>query len=167
MVQKNAAVAIYAKPSQTQKVVTELVRSGFDLKRLSVMGKAYQEQKEMVAYYIQGERIMCWGQMSGFWNKLSAMIRGGALFSIPGTGPLLVIGPISLWIVVALENSAIFGGLSALGATLYSLGLTKESIHDYEEALRKGNYLVIVHGPAQAVMEAKRVFKSMEIASSV
>jgi hypothetical protein len=166
MLHENATVAIYANPSQAQKAITALAKSGFDLKRLSVVGKAYREQKELAAYYWQGEHLKCWGEQSGFWNRLASMIRGWALFSIPDTGPLLVIGSLALWIVVVLDNSAIFSGLSALGATLYSMGLTKDSIQDYEEALRKGNYLVVVHGPAQEVMRAKKIFRSAEVAVS-
>jgi hypothetical protein len=166
MIHENAAVAIFSNPGQAQNVVADLARSGFDLKRLSVVGKAYREQNEPIAYYKQGDQMKCWGERSGFWNKLCSTIRGWALFSIPGTGLLLVVGPLALWIVMALDNSAIFGNLSALGAMLYSMGLTKESVQNYEEALRKGNYLVIVHGPAEEVRRAKRVLKSAETASS-
>jgi hypothetical protein len=166
MLHDNAAVAIFADPGQAQNVIAELARSGFDLKRLSVAGKAYREQNELVAYYRQGDQMKCWGERSGFWNRLCSMIRGWALFSSPGTGLLLVVGPLALWIVLALENSPIFGGLSAFGAMLYSMGLAKDSVQDYEEALRKGNYLVIVHGPAKEVMRAKRIIKSVEAASS-
>jgi hypothetical protein len=164
MLHENAAIAIYANPNQAQKAVTALARSGFDLKRLSVIGKAYREQKDLAAYYRQGEYMKCWGEHSNFWNRLSSMLRGWALFSIPGTGPLLVVGSLALWIVVVLDNSAIFGGLSALGATLYSMGLTKDTVQDYEEAIRKGSYLVVIHGPAREVMRAKKIFKSAESA---
>ena len=88
------------------------------------------------------------------------LIRDWVFFTCPGTGSLLVIGPISLWVVAILKNSAIFSGLSVLGAMLYSMGLARDSVQDYEEALRKGSYLLIVHGPSQEVMEAKRILKS-------
>ncbi|MEJ2108737.1 MAG: hypothetical protein P8Z37_02275 [Acidobacteriota bacterium] len=72
-----------------------------------------------------------------------------------------MIGPISLWIVAVLDNSSIFGSLSILGATLYSMGLAKDSVQDYEQALRKGSYLLIVHGPSHEVTQAKRILKSI------
>lgn len=166
MLQENAMVAIYTNPAQAQNAVKELERSGFDLKQLSVIGKAYREQREMVAYYKQGDQMKCWGEQSSFWNRLCYMIHGWALLSMPDTGPLLVVGPLAMWIVVALDNTAIFGGLSAFGATLYSMGLAKNNVQDYEEALRNGNYLVIVHGPAREVIRAKRIFRSARIALS-
>ena len=88
MLQENATVAIYATPGQAQDAIKELEKSGFNLKRLSIVGKAYNEQDEVVAYYRQGDQMKCWGELSGFWNTLSSIIRGWALFSIPSTGPL-------------------------------------------------------------------------------
>ena len=163
MLKQNALVAIYSNPGEAQEAVITLARSGFDLERLSVVGKAYRERKDVVAYYQDGDAMKCWGELGYFWNGISSMIHGWALVRMPGRDPLLVVGQLALWIVVALDNSAIFGGLSALGATLYSMGLSQNSVHDYEEALRKGNYLVVIHGPAQEVMRAKKIFKSAEI----
>ena len=163
MLQQNALVTVYSNPSEAQEAVMALATSGFDLDRLSVIGKAYRERKELVAYYQEGEHMKCWGDLGDFWNGITSMVQGWALFRMPERDPLLVVGALAMWIVVALDNSAIFGGLSALGATLYSMGLAKNSVHDYEEALRKGNYLVVVHGPAQEVMRAKKIFRSADI----
>ena len=163
MLQENALVAIYSNPGKTQKAVTALARSGFDLERISVVGKAYRKSKDLAAYYRQGEHMKVWGDQGDFWNRLSSMIGGWALFRMPDWEPLLVVGALALWIVVALDNSAIFGGLNALGATLYNMGLPKDNVQNYEEALRRGNYLIVVHGPSQEVMRAKKIFKSAEI----
>jgi hypothetical protein len=163
MTQQNALVAIYSNPGEVQEAIKALSESGFDLERFSVVGKAYLEQKEPVAYYQQGEQMMCWGDLSDFWNPLSSMTRGWAMFRIPGITPLLAIGPLAVWIVAVLDNYSIFNGLSALGAAFYSMGIAKDNIHEYEEALRKGNYLVCVHGPALEVMRAKKIFKSAKI----
>jgi hypothetical protein len=160
MIKENAAVSICANPDQLQGAVVELKKFGFDIKRISVVGKAYEKKQELTAYYEQGDTLKCWGKQSDFWNRLCAIIQDWVFFSCPGTGSLLVIGPISLWVVAVLKNSAIFSGLSVLGAMLYSMGLAKDSVQDYEEALRKGSYLLIVHGPSQEVMEAKRILKS-------
>jgi hypothetical protein len=162
MVKENATVSICANPDQVQKAVVDLERYGFDIKRISVIGKAYGEKQELAAYYKQGDKLKCWGKQSDFWNRLCILIRDWIFFSCPGTGALLVIGPVSLWIIAVLDNSSIFGGLSVLGATLYSMGLAKDSVQDYEEALRKGSYLLIVHGPSQEVMQAKRILKSVD-----
>jgi hypothetical protein len=163
MLKQNALVTIYSNPGEAQEAVMALAKSGFDLERLSVAGKAYRERKELVAYYREGDHMKCWGDLGYFWNGISSMIRGWTLLRMPDRDPLIVVGHLALWVVVALDNSAIFGGLSAFGATLYSMGFSKNSVHDYEEALRKGNYLVVIHGPAQEVTRAKKIFESAEI----
>jgi len=150
-------------PGEAQEAVLALSRSGFNLERLSVAGKAYREREDLVAYYREGDHMKCRGDLDYFWNGISSMTQGWALLRMPDEDPLLVVGQLALWIVVALENSAIFGGLSSLGATLYTMGLSKNSINDYEEALRRGHYLVVVHGPSQEVARAKKIFKSEEI----
>ena len=40
------------------------------------------------------------------------------------------------------------GGLSALAAALYSIGLPKDSVMQYETALKSAKFLVIAHGTA-------------------
>lgn len=47
-------------------------------------------------------------------------------------------GPIVAWIVAALEGAAVVGGISAHGAGLYSLGIPKKSILQYETSLKAG-----------------------------
>jgi len=65
---------------------------------------------------------------------------------IPGIGPLLIAGPLVGWLVGALESAVLVGGLSALGAGLYGLGIPKDSILRYETALKADKFVVIVHG---------------------
>lgn len=164
--EENTTVTIYSNPDQVQSALVQLEKFGFDLNRISVIGKAYRDQKELAAYYEQDKKLKCWGERSEFWNRLSSVIRKWVLFSCPGTGSLLVVGPIAVWIVAVLNNSAIFVGLSALGATLYSMGLAKDRVQDCEESLRKGSYLLIVHGPAQEVTQAKKILQSADTARS-
>jgi hypothetical protein len=74
---------------------------------------------------------------------------------IPGLGPLLAAGPIVGWIVGALEGAAVVGGLSALGAGLYSIGIPQDSIIEYETQLKAGKFVVIAHGSPAEVSHAQ------------
>ena len=75
------------------------------------------------------------------------LLFGSAFFFIPGIGPLIVFGPLVAWIVGGLEGAVVVGGLSALGAALYGIGIPKDSIMQYETALKSDEFLVIAHGP--------------------
>jgi hypothetical protein len=59
--------------------------------------------------------------------------------------------------VGALEGAAVVGGLSALGAALYGLGIPKDSVVEYETALKADKFLLMVHGTAQEAVEAKSI----------
>jgi hypothetical protein len=49
------------------------------------------------------------------------------------------------------------GGLSALGAGLYSIGIPKDSIVKYETALQTDQFLLVAHGTAAEVTKAKDI----------
>jgi hypothetical protein len=50
-----------------------------------------------------------------------------------------------------LESAVVVGGISALGAGLYGLGIPKDSIIKYETAIKSDRFLLIAHGtPAEA-----------------
>ena len=49
------------------------------------------------------------------------------------------------------------GGLSAVGAGLYSVGIPEDSILRYETALKTGKFVLIVHGSKEEVVHAKEI----------
>ena len=60
------------------------------------------------------------------------------------------------WVVGALEGAVVVGGLSALGAGLYGLGIPKDSVLRYETALKSDKFVVIVHGSPDETTRAKK-----------
>jgi hypothetical protein len=64
------------------------------------------------------------------------------------------------WIVAALEGAVVVGGVSALGAGLYSMGIPKDSIVKYETALKTDQFLLIVHGTAAEVAKARDIIET-------
>jgi hypothetical protein len=152
---ENAVVAVYNTHTEAEAAVKELQRSGFDMKRLSIVGKDYHTEEHIVGYYNTGDRMRYWGKLGAFWGGLWGFLFGSAFFLIPGIGPVLVAGPLVSWIVGALEGAVITGGLTALGAALYGIGIPKNSVLEYETALKSDKFLVIAHGTAADVTEAK------------
>ncbi len=57
-------------------------------------------------------------------------------------------GPLVAWIVGALEGAAVLGGLSAIGAGLYGMGIPKDSVIQYEAAIKTDKFLLMVEGTA-------------------
>ena len=88
------------------------------------------------------------------------MLFGAAFFVIPGIGPLVIAGPLVAWIVGALEGAVVVGGLSALGAGLYSIGIPKDSVVKYETALKADKFLVLAHGTSEEVSTARNIMQT-------
>ena len=121
------------------------------------MGKDYHSDEQVVGYYNAGDRMKYWGKWGAFWG----LLFGAAFFWVPAIGPVLVGGPLVAWIVAGLENAVVVGGLSAIGAGLYSIGIPKDSIVTYETAIQAGQYVVVAHGTSAEAAEARRVLSTL------
>ncbi|MGO8789795.1 MAG: general stress protein [Terriglobia bacterium] len=160
MSETNAVVAIYDSHLQAEEAVKELQKSGVDMKKLSIVGKDYHTDEQVVGYYNTGDRMKYWGKLGAFWGGLWGMLFGSAFFAIPGLGPVLVAGPLVAWVVGALEGAAVVGGLGAIGAGLCSIGIPKDSVVTYETAIKSDKFLVLVHGTANEVAKAKDIMQT-------
>lgn len=160
MAENSAVVGIYNSHTEAEASIKELERSGFDMKKLSIVGKDYHTEEHVVGYYNAGDRMKVWGKLGAFWGGFWGLLFGSALFFIPGIGPVVVFGPLVGWIVGALEGAVVVGGLSALGAGLYSIGIPKDSIMQYEAALKSDKFLVIAHGTTDEVSRAKNILET-------
>ena len=153
----NTTVAIYKSHAEAEAAIKKLKDSAFDLKKLSIVGRDYHTDEQVIGYYNAGDRIKFWGKEGAFWGGIWGMLFGSAFFIVPGIGPMIIAGPLVAWIIGALEGAAVFGGLSAIGAGLYSLGIPKDSILSYETALKAGKFVLIAHGSAKEVAHAKEI----------
>ena len=160
----NSVVAIYNSHTEAEEAVKELKKAGFDLKKLSIVGKGYHTEEDVVGYYNTGDRMKHWGKLGAFWGGLWGMLFGAAFFAIPGIGPIIVAGPLVAWIVGALEGAAVVGGLSALGAGLVSIGIPKDSVLKYETAVKSDKYVIVAHGSQAEVDKARDILKTTDAA---
>jgi hypothetical protein len=160
MLNENSVIALFDQHTQAEEGVRELQEAGFDMKSLSIVGKGYHTDENVVGYYTTGDRMKYWGANGAFWGGIWGLLFGSAFFMIPGIGPLVAAGPIVAWIVAALEGAAVVGGLSAIGAGLYSIGIPEKSILKYETSLKAGKFMLLVHGTADQVTRAKAILAS-------
>jgi len=161
MTKENASVVILNTHTEAENAVKELQKAGFDMKKLSIVGKDYHTEEDVVGYYNAGDRMKYWGKLGGFWGGLWGILFGSAFFFVPGIGPLIVAGPLVGAIIGGLEGAAFVGGLSALGAGLYSLGIPKDSIIQYETAIKSEKYVLVVHGTEEELVKAKDILKTL------
>lgn len=153
----SSAVGVFGDHQDAESAVKELQKSGYDMKKLSVVGKGYHTEEMVVGYYNTGDRMATWGKYGLFWGWIFGLLFGSAFFIIPGLGPIVVGGPLVTWLIGALETAVVAGGLTALGGALSGIGIAKDSVLRYETALKASKFILVVHGNAQEVARAKNI----------
>ncbi|MCY0880417.1 MAG: permease [Firmicutes bacterium] len=158
---QSAVVGVFATQELADQAVKELQKSGFDMKKLSVIGKGYHTEEQPQGFYTTGEKMKVWGGIGATWGAIWGgfwgLLAGAAFLAVPGVGPVMAAGPLVSLLVGALEGGIVVGGLSAVGAALFSLGVPKDSVIRYEQSLKADKYLLIVHGTPAEVAQAKQL----------
>jgi hypothetical protein len=144
-----------------EEAIKELQKSGLDMQHLSIIGKDYHTEERVVGYYNTGDRMKYWDKMGAFWGGIWGWLMGAAFFAVPGIGPVLVAGPLVTWIVGALEGAAVMGGLSTVGAGLYSFGIPQYTVLKPETALSADRFFLVAHGTETEVSRHTRFSKRL------
>ena len=152
----DTVVAVFGDHQSAETAVKKLADAGIDIKHLSVVGKGYHIDEKVVGFYNTGDRVKFWGKAGAFWGGLWGWL-GGLFLTVPVVGHVIVIGYLAAIAVSAIEGAIVVGGLSALGAALYSIGIPKDSIIKYESAVKAGKFLVIAHGTHEEASRAKDI----------
>jgi len=153
-------ISVTPSHASAEATVKALARAGFDMRKLSVIGKGYLAEERPVGFYSTGDRISTWGGIGGFWGAIWGLLAP-ALFYIPQVGLVAAGGPIGLAIVGALEGAVIVSGASALAAALVGLGLPRDAAIRYDAEIRANRFLVIVHGQLADVARARGIVDAM------
>ena len=157
MITPDSVIAVFADHPAAEAAVKKLTSAGFEMKNLSVVGKGYHTDEKVVGFYNTGDRVKFWGTRGVFWGGLWGLFFGGLFMAIPVVGHVVVLGYLATIAIAGLENAAIVGGLSALGAALYSIGVPKDSVIQYETAVKADGFLVMAHGSPEEMARAKTI----------
>ena len=153
----NTVIAVFADHPAAEMAIKKLTSAGFDMKNLSVVGKGYHTDEKVVGFYNTGDRIKFWGTRGAFWGGFWGLFLGGLFVTAPVVGPVVVLGYIASIFVAAIENAVVVGGISALVAALYGIGVPKDSVIQYETAIKTDSFLVMAHGAAAEIARAKTI----------
>jgi hypothetical protein len=165
MATAESVIAIFADHMAAEAAVKKLAASNFDMKNLSIVGKGYHSEEKVVGFYNIGDRVSFWGARGAMWGGLWGLFFGGLFLTIPVVGSVVVLGSLAAIIISALESAVLVGGVSALGAALYSLGVPKDSAIQYEAAVKADGFLVMAHGTTEEVVRAKAILAATSAAS--
>ena len=153
-------VAVFLDHAAAEDGVKKLAQAGFEMKSLSVVGNGYHTEEKVVGFYNVGDRVRFWGERGAFWGGLWGLFFGGLFIITPAIGPVFVLGYLASAAISAVEGAIVVGGLSALGAALYSVGIPKDSVIAYEAAIKADEFLVMARGGATETSRARAVLGS-------
>ncbi|MGA7325262.1 MAG: general stress protein [Rhodomicrobium sp.] len=162
MSETNTVAAVFPDHQAAETAVKKLADAGFDIKHLSIIGKGYHTDEKVEGFYNAGDRVKFWGSRGAFWGALWGWLMGALFIVVPAVGGVVVLGYLAGIVLSAVEGAVVVGGLSALGAALYSIGIPKNSVVDYETALKADQFLVMVHGSTEEAERAKAILETLE-----
>ena len=165
MTKTDIAVAVYDNHTQAESAVKALQRAGFDMKKLSIIGRDYHTEEHVVGFLNAGDRAKFFGKLGAFWGGLMGMLFGSALLFVPVVGHVIILGPLAATIFAGLQGAVLVGGASALVGALMAIGIPKDSVLRYETALKSDKFLLIVHGDAQEIKRAHELLTTSGLAS--
>jgi hypothetical protein len=147
-------VALFADSVQIQAGLRALRETGFDLGRLSVIGKNQQRDAHVTGWVDSGLGIRCWGRFGLLAGSLCRPGAPSALLLFPGIGQVAIFGPL-----VNALGDALAARDGALGRTLCSLGLPRDSVQHYESAIRQGQLAVLARGSTEQAGALRRLLE--------
>lgn len=155
MEKANLPFYVFNTHVEAEDAIRLLGKSGFDVQKLSLVGKGYHSEEHPVGFYTAGDRIKSWGGPGAFWGGIWGLLFAPAVFFLPGLGLVAMAGPFVAALVSGLEGAVVVGGLSALGAALSQVGVPADEIIKYETALKVDKYVLMIHGDTEEVAKAR------------
>lgn len=159
------AVAVYNSHREAESAVKALQRAGFDMKKLSIIGRDYHTEEHVVGFLNAGDRARFFGKLGAFWGGLMGMLFGSALLFVPVVGHIVILGPLAATLFGGLQGAVLVGGASALVGALSAIGIPKDSVLRYETALKSDKFLLVVHGDGQEIIRARELLTTSGHAS--
>jgi hypothetical protein len=162
MQNSDTAIAVFMTHEEAELAVKQLFQSGFDMKNLSIIGKGFHTEEKVTGFYNIGDRMKFWGVNGAFWGGLWGLFFGGVILTLPVVGHVIVLGYLAATLVSAVEGAVLVGGISALGAALFSIGIPKDSIVQYEADIKADGFLVMAHLAKDEMARAKAILGATE-----
>ena len=160
MSDSDTAVAVYESHASADAAIRQLQQAGFDMKKLSIVGKDFHTEEHAIGYYNTGDRVKFWGKTGAFWGGLAGILFSSAFLVIPVVGHIIVLGPIVSSIIGGIEGAAVVGTGSALAGALVGIGIPKDSVVRYENDVKAGKFLVLAQGSPEEIARARDILRA-------
>lgn len=151
-----AVVAIFRNHDAAEEAVRRLSDGGLPMRHISIVGRNFETREDVQGFYRPADAAFD-GAASGAWfgGLFGLMMGAMGFFVMPAIGALMVMGPLSGMIAGAIGGA----GVGALINGLVAAGVPRDQAVMYQERLKAGEFLVIVHGPAGETARAHEILE--------
>ena len=154
MAYTHTIVASFPSHAEAERVVLELQKEGFDMQKLSIIGKDYQTTENVRGFLTWKDTAKAGAAGGGYWGSfvggLFGILAGAGVLFIPGMAPLIIAGPVAGVLAGWLEGTLVGGaGAAAVGGlagALGGLGIPKNEVLKYETKIQAGEFTILVTG---------------------
>ncbi|MGC9502390.1 hypothetical protein [Baaleninema sp.] len=174
------AVGTFKDMENPALALTELKSAGFPMDRVSIVAKnteVAEEEAEGVekAENLAGAEVKTkvgneadkgaetGAFTGGTLGTLAGLLAGVGVFSLPGLGPVALLGSP----LIAVGSTAVGGAAGAaaggLIGGLIGLGIPEEKAKIYYDRVSEGGYLVIVKGTDREIEQAQKILSQRNI----
>lgn len=163
MTYTHTIIGHFSSHTEAEKAVSDMQEEGFDMTKLSIIGKDYQTAEQVRGFLTWKDTAQAGITGGAYWGSfvggLFGILVGAGVLFIPGMAPLIVAGPIAGVLAGWLEGT-LAGGISAaavggLAGALGGLGISKNEIVKYETKIQAGEFVILVTGSNEDVDQAK------------
>jgi hypothetical protein len=148
-------IAVYPDHASAEDAVRRLQKDGIPMQNVSIIGKDFQAVEKPLGFVTTGS-VAKEGAKVGAWaGGIFALLVGAAFLILPGVGPVVAFGPLSVALLGGVEGAlagAAFGGLTG---ALVGLGVSGDKAIRYESQVKAGKFLVTLQGDGPQIERAK------------
>ena len=150
MTMNDVTIGIFSDQISAEEAIKKLVSGGFGIKEISIAGKGFRGEEKVVGFHNVGNR-------GAFWSGLWSLFSGGVFLTLPVIGHVVFLGYLASAVVAAVDGSKFYGVSSPFGAALFSFGVNRNCVVEYEAVLKSDGFLVLAHGSKVEVDKAKAI----------
>ncbi len=154
---EHSVVVVYKTLGEAEAAVRSLGEGGFPIQKVSIIAQHLTDDRR-VHGYVTACDVAKSSAVTGAWvGGIFGLVVGAAFLWVPGVGPLVVAGSLASMLLGGVEGAVAGAAATGVLGWLIGLGISKEKILKYEEAIKGGKFLVIAHGPEDAVKKAREI----------
>lgn len=154
-----STVGVYETMAEVEAAVRALNQEHYPITQVSIVAQNFETEKDVHGFISVGD-VAKDGARSGAWfGGVFGLLMGGAFLLVPGFGPLIVAGSLAAVLLGGLEGASFGAAGGGLLGALAGWGVSRQHIIKYEDHVKMGRYVLVVHGNAEEVARAQTILQ--------